>query len=95
MTPGLYGPGDTLPDWRVEPPAETEIDPELTELVEDAATHRDLLESDGIKLSEADLLTPEEDEKWVDSFEVIDGLLFAATERMGKVSRERKEGGRC
>lgn len=79
------------PELPVDPPAEVEIDPELRELVEQAARHRDLLESDGINLSQANLLTPVGDLEWETHFEVFDRLILSATNRLGKVSRERKE----
>lgn len=87
-----YGPTDTLGDYRIDPPDEPEVDWELEELVEKAQKHHGQLESDGIELAEAGLLTADEDGEWETAFELFNRLLANAQERLVDVSRERREG---
>jgi len=79
------------PEPPIDPPAEPEIDVELRELIDKTARTRMLLESRGVDLSQANLLTPKEDNEWEDGLVVFDRLILAAAERLGLVSRERKE----
>lgn len=79
------------PELPIDPPAEPENDPELTELMENAHEHRQRFQSIGIELAEANLLNEEEDHEWEYAFECFELLLGAAAGRVAEVSRRRRD----
>ncbi len=85
--PARYGPTDMLGDYRLEPPDEPEVDWERGELVEKAKECHRKMESVGIELADADLLTSEEDSLWEHSLEVFYDLLIAAEKRLAEKER--------
>jgi hypothetical protein len=67
------------PELPIDPPAEREV--ELPECLLKAQKCQRQMESLGIELAEANLLTREEDEKWEALVDEFDPLLQAAEER--------------
>ena len=81
----------TQPELPIDPPAEIEVYPELTELIAKAHFYRQRLQSKGIELAEVDLLTPDEDRAWEYAFEAFETMLAAAAGRVEKVSADRRK----
>ncbi len=79
------------PELPIDPPAEVEVDSDLTALMEKAYRDLQLFQSDGIELAEVDLLTPDEDHEWESAFEVFDRLLVAAQGRVVQVTADRRK----
>ncbi len=81
------------PELPIDPPAEIEVDPELTTMIEAAHEHRHWLQASGIDLAEANLLTPGEDRAWEYAFEAFERMLVNAASRVAQVSADRRKAG--
>ncbi len=79
------------PELPIDPPAEIEVDPELTTMIEAANEHKHWLQASGIDLAEANLLTPSEDRSWELGFWRFERLLVNAASRVAQVSADRRK----
>ena len=78
------------PELNPDPPAEIENDWEVEETVGNAYKCSRAIQSHGIDLTEAGLLTPDEDREWEAACGIFERLLVAAEGRVAKVSAERR-----
>lgn len=76
------------PERRIDPPVEREV--ELPESLLKAQACQRQMESLGIELAEANLLTRKEDEKWEALVDEFDPLLLAAEERASERQQPRR-----
>ncbi len=79
------------PELPIDPPAEVEIDSDLTALIDKGHNYRQHLQSIGVELAEVDLLTPREDRLWESTFGVFEWMLGKAEGRVAQVTADRRK----